>query len=490
MAISYINNMQTKPIEKVSRKTLKKADRDIPVPFELALHDDKKVLLCEKVIRVVPGKRLVAFGRWDDKPIVAKLFFEWSKAKKHLERDITGIEALIAANVPTPKLFFQGRDKSKRIYVLIFERIMDSCNLDLLWEEKTDVAELTPLMRAVTIELATQHVLGIVQRDLHLKNFLVTSKMIYTLDGGSIETIDGPLSKKDSLEHLGLFFAQLGAGTNTLQNELFDLYAQSRGWIVRPNDLELLQQSITKWTTQRWLRYEKKIMRDCSAFERKQNLSTLSLSDRQYDSVEFKELLSNPDAFFTKSNTTILKAGRSSSVAKIKLNNHTLVIKRYNIKGFSHWLRRCLRPTRAARSWCLAHHLKLMNVATAKPVAFIEKSFLGLRHKSYFIMEYVDGNHAGDYFTSYRSDDARFMQVAQRILAIIYQLAELKITHGDLKMTNILIAHEKPILIDLDGMHEHQKQAAFKRAFKKEINRFMKNWESFPSVQEMFRQLI
>lgn len=482
--------MQTDSFPEITRKTLKKAARNIPVPFTLKLRDHEEPVYCDTAVRIIPGKRLVAFGTWGNKPIVAKLFFEWNKAEKHLKRDRVGIELLTQANVPTPKCLYHGTDQKKSIHVLIFERIVDSCNLDTLWHEKTDIDELTPLMQAVTVELATQHVLGIVQKDLHLKNFLITSKHIYTLDGGSIEHNDGLLPKKESIEHLSLFFAQLGAGTEKLRAELFDVYAQSRSWIVRPADYELLQQSIKQHETQRWLRYSKKIMRDCTAFKRIEKWNSLTLLDRDYQSNEFDQFLANPDVYFAKPDTQILKAGRSSTVIKIKIGQHHVVVKRYNIKGTWHWLRRCLRPTRAANSWRLSHHLRLMGIATAKPIAFIEKNFLSLRNKSYFVMEYIPGEHAGKYFSTYQSDDIRFQQVGKRILTLFKQLAKIRMTHGDLKMTNILIQHERPVIIDLDGMQEHQSKSSLQRAFKKEMQRFMKNWENLPSVRELFQRLM
>ncbi len=491
MATSYINNMQIDSIPEISWKLLKKADRLIPVPFILKLRNEGKPLYCEKVIRVIPGKRIVVFGEWDHKPVVAKLFFNRSKAKKHLQRDLKGIEILTTANVPTPKLYFDGTDVKKHIHVLIFEKITDSCNLDLLWQEKTDVEEHTPLMRAVTIELATQHVMGIVQRDLHLKNFLVTSKTIYTLDGGSIEYFEGgPLPKKESLEHLGLFFAQLGAGTQELQKQLFDLYASSRGWIVRPADTLLLQQSIQNSLMQRWERYQKKIMRNCTAFAHMRRLATTIMVDREYQSENFLHFLKHPDIYFAKSDTQLLKAGGSSTVVKIRIDQRFFVVKRYNIKDMFHWLRRCIRPSRAVKSWQLAHHLRLEGISTAKPIAYIEKNFLGLRGKSYFIMEFVPGIHAGDYFSQYQPNKIAYEHTAQRIVSLFKNLAELRLTHGDLKMTNILLDHDKPVLIDLDGMYQHNGNRSFKRAFHKEMQRFMRNWEGFPSIKEMFQRLL
>jgi RIO-like serine/threonine protein kinase len=115
---------------------------------------------------------------------------------------------------------------------------------------------------------------------------------------------------------------------------------------------------------------------------------------------------------------------------------------------------------------------------------------MGLRGKSYFVMEFVDGVHAGNYFETYREDDPIFATMAARILTLFINLVHLSITHGDLKMTNILIEDQRPILIDFDGMVEHRTQLGLKRAFRKEMERFMENWEKNPGVYALFEKMI
>jgi tRNA A-37 threonylcarbamoyl transferase component Bud32 len=165
------------------------------------------------------------------------------------------------------------------------------------------------------------------------------------------------------------------------------------------------------------------------------------------------------------------------------------VVKRYNIKNTWHWLRRSLRVTRAAQSWRLSNLLRLFGVPTAKPVAFIEKRVLGLRNKSYFIMEYVNGEHMGEYFAKYKEDDAHFEKIAMRVVTLLNNLTKLRVSHGDLKVTNILIENDRPVIIDLDGMSEHASQAKASKAFKKDFKRFMKNWDRRPSVKALFERL-
>ncbi len=476
--------------QEISWKDLYKITRIAPVPFHLKLTDSEEALSCKEIVRIIPGKRLVAFGNLGAKPVVAKLFYEPYHAARKAKQDAFGVEALMAANIPTPKLLYKGTAQNKRVYVLLFERIWDAKDLDAIWHKKTHPEEYAHLMHAVTIELATQHVMGILQRDLHLKNFLVTGNQIYTLDGGEIEKFNYPLPKEESLDNLGLFFSQLGVGVEQLEEKLFQIYVQSRGWIVTKYDSLKLAAAITKWSKQRWEDYSKKIMRDCSAFSRVQTRNRVMMYDNQYESTALLELLKNPDKAFSQLETKMLKEGRSSTVAKIIVDGRVLVIKRYNIKNPWHWLRRCLRATRAAMNWRLAQHLQWAGIPTAKPVAFVEKHFFGLRGKSYFLMEFVDGEHAGHYFTMHGVEDTYFLPVAEQVVGLFESLAYLQLTHGDLKVTNILIENQRPILIDLDGMLEHTTTSGFKRAFRKEMDRFMKNWYDKEAVAEIFERLV
>jgi RIO-like serine/threonine protein kinase len=79
---------------------------------------------------------------------------------------------------------------------------------------------------------------------------------------------------------------------------------------------------------------------------------------------------------------------------------------------------------------------------------------------------------------------------ASKIISLLENLAKLHLTHGDLKMTNILFEKQSPILIDLDGMQEHHSLWRFKLAFHQEIKRFMKNWRDRPTIYALFEQRV
>lgn len=488
MPISF---RSTKPqhSQEMSRQNLAKADYSFAAPFFLTLADHEAPLICEEIARIIPGKRVVAFGRWDNKPVVAKIFFS-RQAKQHLQRDLKGAQALLAAKIPTPKIYYHGSAKDSSIAVLIFERIEDAESLDSFWQKYKYSPESEAVLRSLVIELATQHVLGLRQEDLHLKNFLVAAEKIYTLDGAGIRTQAGPLSKNQSLENLALLFSQLGIHTNKLQHRLFHAYIQARSWLLKKSDLHFLQKAIRHWNVTRWFYYRKKIFRSSTQFAKTKNLRTYTIYDRQYLSPAFQEFLAEPDSIFTKPDTLILKAGRSSTVASVTLGQKRLVVKRYNIKSFWHGLSKILKPSRALLSWRLAHQLQFVGIYTAKPVAFIEKRFFGLRRKTYFVMEQIDGIRADHFFDSTLEATQR-TAAAKRIIALFFNLARLRLSHGDLKITNILLnSKQEPALIDLDSMREHHSSLSLWHRFRKDMQRFLENWQTKPTLHRLFQELI
>lgn len=457
-------------------------------PFRLGLMGNQ-IFIAERVVRILPKKRIVAFGTWEGKQVVAKLFFDPQRAKRHAEKDAAGVKVLIENKVPTPGILYQGLSEDKRIHVVLLERIFDSQNLEEMWLDRQSLDELLPVMQAVMTELATQHVLGLMQHDAHLKNFLVTEKHIYTLDGDQIERFPQMLNKKASMQNLALFLSQLGIGLEAYQEKLFLYYAKLRGWLLKPEDSTFLFLEIKKCNEQRWQRFEKKVFRDCTDFVSMSKWKAHGMYNRQYTGPEFLAFLQQPDMLIDQAEgANVLKAGRSSTVVKVELDRRTLVIKRYNMKNMLHRIRRCLRPTRALVSWRLAQKMRLFGVRTAKPVAFIENKYLGFRSKSYYVTEYIPGMDIGDYFTAHRNDQSLVSAMVTKVSVLLKSLLKLEITHGDLKSTNILIDEKsRPVFIDLDGANEHLSLSGLRSAWHKEIKRFLRNFNGDIELQEKLK---
>ena len=466
---------------------LNKAQHTFNKSFKLLLTGGQS-FTATHIIRMVPKKRLVAFGLWQGKPAVAKLFFDLSRANRHMERDARGIKLLQKNKIPTPALYYEGGTQDKQIKVLIFERMMDSKNLNEIWQNKKSIQEILPLLKAIMIELAIQHMLGVRQSDLHFKNFLITENNIYTLDGAEVELLLQPLNIKLSIENIALFLSQLGVGVSEYQEELFKHYARARNWLLKKEDITSLFEAIKHWNKLRWNKQEKKIFRNSTNYAALQHKAYIGMYDREYISSALMEILQHPDQAFIHKTANFLKVGGSSTVVKITLDGRDFVVKRYNIKHFRHFLRRCLRPTRAVKSWRFAQKLILFSIPTAKPIAFLEERKFGLRGKSYFITEYISDVNAGDYFFKWHDQEDKVTRMTKLITELLNSINQLAVTHGDLKITNILIdQHEQPLVIDLDSAVEHATSFSLERTRKGEIERFLRNFHTQPTLHHQFK---
>lgn len=484
MATSYIEEKHYP----ITWKKLYEADVNLPMPFILKLKDTS-TLISEKLIRFVPRKRIIVFGMWNNQKVVAKIFFHPKKAHATFARDVRGVKILHAVNIPSAKLLYEGEAFDQpQLRIMILEKIENAMTLFEVWRLKKSIAEVMPLLRAVTIELATHHVLGIIQRDLHLKNFLITTNTIYSLDGSKIVDYHYPLSKKISLKYLALFLVQFGVGTETLRKELFELYAKARGWIITQQDVKYLYKEIRRTGHRLTSHYLQKIFRNSTSFKKIDKFTRTIFYDREYQTPEFIKLLHQPEWYFNEYPHEVLKAGRSATVIKININQRTFVIKRYNIKNIWHRIRRFFKKTRAANSWRLAQKLFSQGILTPKPVAIVEKKFLSFKGKSYFIMEYVQGLNLGDYIA--QANFTEINALSKKIFTLFKNLKEMGLIHGDFKKTNIIIHNDNPILIDLDGMKEYRINKKFFHKFNKDIQRFLQNFETEPLLHDLFSNLL
>jgi tRNA A-37 threonylcarbamoyl transferase component Bud32 len=181
------------------------------------------------------------------------------------------------------------------------------------------------------------------------------------------------------------------------------------------------------------------------------------------------------------------KRGRTSTVAMVVIDNRPLVVKRYNIKGLLHGIRRAFMVTRAEHSWKNAKRLKEIGIPTPEPVGYMERRFGPFRNTAYFINEFVEGPRAVDFFRKEVPEEKA--RVAFEIVKIFNELKSRKISHGDMKATNILVTNGRPSLVDLDAMRIHSSNSRFKRAHRKDVRRFFKNWSDVPHASSLFEEL-
>ncbi len=104
--------------------------------------------------------------------------------------------------------------------------------------------------------------------------------------------------------------------------------------------LEALQKQIAKVRAWRLKDYLIKVGRECTLFSVQRGAFGLRAVRREEEAAMLP-VLDQADVLLDQGH--LYKTGGAASVGKVEVAGRTLVIKRYNIKGFAHWLKRFWR---------------------------------------------------------------------------------------------------------------------------------------------------
>ena len=468
---------------------LKTAGRtpSLPMTIELADAAGSGQLQLLSLLRVLPGERYVGAAVWRGRPVLAKLLVG-SKAARHFQRELAGVRLLAEQGLTTPLLLADGLQEGEGGW-LLFEFIEGAESLADAWHAVERLPPLADEQTAVLAEalgaIAQMHTKGLWQEDLHLDNLLRQDGKLYLIDGAGIrvEEAGKPLSRNRVLENLGVFFAQLPKNLEPFTEELLVYYLLSNGEHALP--LEALEKQVRKVSAWRLKDFLSKVGRECTLFSVLRGPFALRAIRREEEAAMLA-VLAQADALLDQGH--LYKTGGAASVAKVDVAGRPLVIKRYNIKGFTHWLKRFWRPSRAWHSWREGNRLAFLGIATPKPLAVLEKRFFWLRSRAYLITEHLAGPDIIERFAPYvENGDAP----ENELLALDHLFAELireRISHGDFKGHNLFWDNDRWSLIDLDAMRQHSSDASFAPAYTKDRARFMRNWSPDSALYTLIDQ--
>ncbi len=205
----------------------------------------------------------------------------------------------------------------------------------------------------------------------------------------------------------------------------------------------------------------------------KRRLAGSKAAGIEFTLQQWREALSNPSGLLEGPDVTIVKDSRSGRVIRRYLNvgGHSLdvYIKQPRRKHAWKAVLDCIRPSRAARAFRLGHALLTRKIATALPLAIIERRIGLCPVESILITETVESPRLVDFlgqWLAHPPQEASISASQQRQLArdVLWQLGKMlqrlhdnNYAHRDLKATNILVRWQsgsppEVVLLDLDGL--------------------------------------
>ncbi len=201
---------------------------------------------------------------------------------------------------------------------------------------------------------------------------------------------------------------------------------------------------------------------------------------------DWRAALADPDALLTGPGGEVVKDSDSALVVRRELTvgeqRLDVYVKRSRRKAPWKVLIDCLRPSRAIRAFRLGHALLTRRIATALPLAALERRAGAVLLDSILITEAVEAPRLQEFLRTWlgrppagddRLSATRQHQLAQEVLwqlgRIVQKLHDLGFAHRDLKATNLMVHWDGQcppdlVLIDLDGL-KHPRVLTMRRRF-------------------------
>jgi tRNA A-37 threonylcarbamoyl transferase component Bud32 len=418
------------------------------------------------------------------------LFIDAKEAKRHLRIEWEKLSLLYRLELNAPHPLFYGLVESENEqWALVMEKITDAQSAYQRWRALTTGSQKLEFMRLVFSSLAQHHSKGVMQDDLQLDNFLYKDNTLYALDAYQMRFYKKALNKKRSLEQLALVSCQCQELEEAQWQTLCQDYAALRGIQFSCQDYAFFLSRIEDYTKMRLHRQKKKVLRANKRHELFKTETIFSILDRRLVNDEALSHFINPIDKLMDSGQ-ILKNGNTCFLSRFTWNNLDIVVKRYNRHGFIRSMLGVLRISRARRCWFNANALGLLNIPTAEPLGFIEKSAHGIAHTSYFICRYLPAATMKDYLLDKRVEEDKKKLIVKKVSILFQRLKKFKITHGDMKHLNFLVTEDNPALIDLDSMRFHRWNGLFIKKWRNDIFRFSENWKQTPELYRFFSNRI
>ena len=457
---------------KFSAEGLAAVGRDLVAPFvvDVCLDPDESLvdqttteLTFNSVARILPGRRVSGLATHQGVNVFAKLFYG-KNARRYWQRELQGAHRLAAAGVNTPEVFASGATADGAGFVVLFEPLYEPHNLS--------DGDLEDMLAAVQL-LADMHDANLVQTDVHIFNFLRHQGRYFAIDTDGIRRAH---LLRQHFANLAMLLAQRPPLADEDIDDVWAAYSAARGaYVSRMGSAAQLRKLTARARHQRVRRYLKKTQRQCTEFVRQADFRFNFLCDRQHFG-RLQRFMLFPEAII--GDGTPLKLGNSSTVIRIHLDGVPYIVKRYNIKGLLHRMRRWFKR-RARHAWCNGHLLAFLNIATAKPVALLEQRWGWLNDVCYLVMPDCGERNLGQALASHPD---QFDQLVSPTVELLRGLQAAGLQHGDLKATNFVIDMPQVRLIDYDALSAGSNQ--------RDIKRFLANWQAQPELQVRWQRAL
>ena len=310
----------------------------IEFPFQLVINRTypwkrTERLICTALLRAIPGRREVYDASWNEKSVIAKVFSHKISARRHLKREWQGLKRLASHGLSAPAPLFYGQTEDGQ-WAIVVQKIADSSTILDIFLKTADPNKKLNLIVSICKEMVKQHTKGILQKDLHLGNFLLGNDKIFALDAGQMCFLRRETDRKSSISQLAMLAFYLPTGNKQLTEKLCEEYFKARNWCYGKADQILFQKQLSMHKSRMLRKGLKKSMRTSRRHLRLKTNGYFAMFDKTFcQETSPLDFIKKIDKLMDEGQ--ILKNGNTCYVSRLIWNSKDVIVKRYNQGNYS-----------------------------------------------------------------------------------------------------------------------------------------------------------
>jgi len=320
------------------------------------------------------------------------------------------------------------------------------------------------ILHEVGVVVGAMHRAGLVHRDLHASNILLTEAGPMLLD---LQRARKTRSARARMADLGWLDASLMPSVSVCDR--LRVREAALG-VARPWDQDTRSQLEAVGLAARAHLADYARGRTRRALIEGRRYARVAVSQgrglrlRSLDENTVSEIGAAHRAALTAVDGRVLKNEGRSRVTRVKVDGRAFVVKERIEKEFGRQLVNGIRGSAAKRGWVAGHGLRYRGLGAPEPQAFLETRRMGLCVSSLLIMEDLAPAVSG-YALS--SQDVASAEVLRALAKLVLRLHERSVDHADLKAGNIFFRIEpsgvRTFLIDLEDVRFRKQLSESKR---------------------------
>ena len=199
---------------------------------------------------------------------------------------------------------------------------------------------------------------------------------------------------------------------------------------------------------------------------------------KEYLSQGFEKLISEVDSYMEQGE--IIKDEAGHKIVSLNFNDETFIIKKYQIKGLGHYLKKLFSQTRALTAWKACHWFNAAGIKTFNIVSVIERYNAFTTTDSYLISSILPGHR----LDKVDIDEQQKYLIANRVSSFFKKLRWINFNHGDSKSSNFNFHQGKLFVFDLDIAKRRFLSFQIKNRILKDQKRILKSFEKETNTRQ------